>query len=166
MQILNSKLIAKRFSKNEISSKEKVTYLLSFLLLWSVLDALPIFFPGKINNHDHSYLWWLLNTVSILAGVVWCYQKNKKVDDHEFLDRLIAFGFINTVWVCIFSPICIALASGAVFASVVIGKKLNLNGIETTLGLDFFDFLFIFPMLFLWFILIRRDIGKIRSENS
>jgi hypothetical protein len=173
MRIWNSKGLAQDFSEGKVSSKDRVVYLFLTLLFWFLLDNLPNLTTRvglsamQSAERAKTLLWPLLGNCVMIIGFLWCYKKNKNIDDREFTDRFIAFSFLDGLRICIFGPFYAAAVAGLAFLVGIVGKALGFHPhvAESAMGLDVEEFLLVLPLIILWFALIRRDLGKIRPHT-
>jgi hypothetical protein len=157
----NSAALVQEFRNGKMNSRDKVGYLILFVTFWSLLDLLPLLFPATVVHKNKGLTWELLSTFTVLGGILWCHDKNRRVDDKEFLDRFVALGFVNGIRTCIWAPVYTVLMIGMLAILRPVWHTIGIGAAKSQLESDLQDFLFIFPVTFFWFFSIRRNICHI-----
>jgi hypothetical protein len=163
MRIWNTKGLAKDFAEGKVSSKDRIVYLFLTVSFWYVLDNLPAMSGSQVLQREKTLLAPALGISSLVVGFLWCYTKNRKVDDREFIDRFVAFGLLDGFRAVIFA-LCYGWAiAGLALVVGNIGRAWGLHPhlAQSPMGQDAEEFLLVLPVTILWFVLIRRDIGRV-----
>ncbi len=116
MNIINDRELALRFKKGVVSSRERLIYLIIFILIYEA--PLTQFFEYVFNDYSKSeYDTYVdLTTMFItIIGTIICYKTNKNGDDREFIERYVGIGFPVNVRMIIFI-ISISLISAILYA--------------------------------------------------
>ncbi len=94
MNLINDKELALRFKNGAVPSKERLFYLLAFLVPTSlVLSTYAINAMATEFANDWDNIIDIFYVFSTIIGTIICYNTNKNGDDKEFIDRYISIGF-------------------------------------------------------------------------
>ena len=94
MNFINDRELALRFKNDAVPSKERLLYLLAFLVPMALvlstyaINAMATEFSNKWDNIVD--IFYVCTTI---FGTILCYNTNKNGDDQEFIDRFISIGF-------------------------------------------------------------------------
>lgn len=104
MNIINDRELALRFRNGEVSSRERLIYLILFILIYEASSAQ--FLEYIFDDYSKSEYDMHVNIIFIfltVIGTIACYVTNKNCDDKEFIERYICIGFPVTVRMLIFA---------------------------------------------------------------
>lgn len=99
MHFFRDKELALRLKNNEVPSKEKLLYLLFYIMLIN-LSSFPI---ERVKVEAADVYCWLIGTILYIIGIAICYRTNSLGDNKEFIERLICLIFPVSIRVAIIS---------------------------------------------------------------
>ena len=131
MNFFKDRDLASRLRNDQVSSKEKLIYLLVFLLFISF--ALSIASCSKESNHIENFVFAIMETI----GLIICYQTNQKGDGKNFIERYICLGFpicIRAIVMTIAMVIIVLLITAVVTICVLFTPLIELLPEEQTMN--------------------------------
>jgi len=152
MYLWRYQLLARDFANEKVSQRQVFHYFISLLII-----GIAFSFETALNPVNKKYV--IIEGICYLAGVLWCFQANQKVDGKQFLDRLVSFLFVNIGRAAI-AMISLMLLFGfaARFGS---NAFIPIDSVKSVL-----DFLLTVSIELCWFFFVRKSILAINSTPS
>jgi hypothetical protein len=157
---LDLKKMERKLSSNDISDKESVRYYLGIFIISSIYGIIVTLINKRpIDSSGTSVaLYYLLNLIIIVIGVITIYKLNSKIDNKDFFLRFFSLSFVIFIRLIVYT-ICIGVLFAIIISFFIKLQDINKN-IMTYIGLLW---------KIIYYILIAlafRKIAAIKKRNT
>jgi hypothetical protein len=115
MNFFRDKELAERFAADNVSEREKLYYLLFYVLIFAIFTGSFFDMPENYKRNIWDHVCDTMDVVIPLGGCLWLYNINANGDNKNFIERYISLSFPISIKCTLYSilllvPIYIILA--------------------------------------------------------
>ncbi len=93
MNFFRDKELAERFAADNVSEKEKLYYLLFYVLIFAIFTSSFFCTPENYKRNIWDHICDTLAVIIPLGGCIWLYNINASGDNKNFIERYISLSF-------------------------------------------------------------------------
>ncbi len=95
MYFWNKKALEQKLIADNLTEREKFSYVFALFFSWTLTGFLSMFFPRAVS--ETVIIGQVIITVLSAIGIIWCFQINQGSDGKNFVERFICMNWIMTV---------------------------------------------------------------------
>lgn len=103
MNFFRDKELAERFAADNVSEREKLYYLLFYVLIFAIFTSSFFDMPENYKRNIWDYICDTMAVLIPLGGCLWLYNINANGDNKNFIERYISLSFPISIKCTVYS---------------------------------------------------------------